>query len=96
MNADDIWSMYLDNYFDGNMGEVRRALENLQTLPLAERERLYGMCIEFENFMATVSQETLVQTYCDVKGINSTTMSPSMCRAELATMLAQAKGVLNG
>lgn len=96
MNADDIWSMYLDSYFDSDKKGVRKALASLQTLPLAERERLYGMCIEFENFMATVSQEVLVQTYCDIKGLNSTTMPPSMCRAELVTMLAQAKGALNG
>ena len=96
MNADDIWSLYLDGYFNGDKKGVCKALASLQTLPLAERKRLYGMCIEFENFMATVSQETLVQTYCDVKGLNSTTMSPAMCRAELVTMLAQAKGALNG
>lgn len=96
MNADDIWSMYLDSYFDGDKEGVRKALASLQALPQADKERLYDMVIEFEDFLATVSQEALVQTYCDVKGIDSTTMSPSMCRAELVTIVAQAKEVLNG
>ena len=96
MNADDIWSMYLDSYFNGDKRGVRKALASLQALPQAERRRLYDMVVEFENFLATVSQEVLVQTYCDVKGLRSTTVSPTMCRAELVTMLAQAKEVLNG
>lgn len=96
MNADDIWSMYLDSYFNGDKKGVRKALASLQALPQTDKKRLYNMVIEFENFLATVSQEVLVQTYCDIKGLRSTTMSPAMCRAELATMLAQAKGALNG
>lgn len=96
MNADDIWSMYLDSYFDGDKEGVCKALASLQVLPQTDKKRLHDMIIEFENFMATVSQEALVQTYCDVKGINSTTMSPSLCRAELATIVAQAEEVLNG
>lgn len=96
MNADDIWSMYLDSYFDGDRKGVRKALASLQTLSQADKKILYDSVIEFECFMATVSQEVLVQTYCGIKGLNSTTMSPAMCRAELVTMLAQAKEVLNG
>lgn len=96
MNADDIWSMYLDSYFNGDKKGVRKALASLQALPQTEKKRLYDMCIEFDNFMANVRQEVLVQTYCDIKGINSTTMSPSLCGAELKTMVDQAKEVLNG
>lgn len=96
MNVDDIWSLYLDSFFDGDKRGVRKSLASLQALPQAEKKRLYDMVVEFEDLMATVTQETLVQTYCDIKGLNSTTMSPSMCRAELSTMIAQAKEVLNG
>lgn len=96
MERDNAWGMFLDAVFGNNKKEIRKSIANLNMLSSEDKHLLLTDINEFEIEFNKMDDDSVMQTYLDIKGVTSTTFGANICRIELQRIISLSKEVLNG